>query len=105
MAQPAFSPDGAPRSLTPALSGDDQIHWLALRMTPGLGTRKAGQLLKIFRSPQAIFRASRSELEAAGLAPAVAQSVASGCGFEDAADQSQRVTGAGVDLEIGRAHV
>ena len=27
------------------LSQDDQLHWLALRMTPGLGTRKAGQLI------------------------------------------------------------
>ena len=45
------------------------IHWLALRMTPGLGTRKAGQLIEIFRTPQAIFRASRSELEGAGLSP------------------------------------
>ncbi|MEQ1884292.1 MAG: DNA-processing protein DprA [Bryobacteraceae bacterium] len=80
------------------LTADEQIHWLALRMTPGLGTRKAGQLLGVFRSPQAIFRASRSELEAAGLAHAVAQSLASGCGFEDAADQQQRIAAEGVEL-------
>jgi DNA processing protein len=80
------------------LSHDERMHWLALRMTPGLGTRKAGQLLGIFRSPQAIFRASRSELESAGLAAAVAQSVASGCGFEDAADQNERLAAEGVEL-------
>jgi DNA processing protein len=77
------------------LSQDDQLHWLALRMTPGLGTRKAGQLVSIFRTPQAIFRASRSELESAGLAPSVAQSIASGCAFDDAATQHQKL------LEVG----
>ncbi len=61
-----------------ALTQDDELHWLALRMVPGLGTRKAGQLVEVFRTPQRIFRASRSELEAAGLSTGVAQSIASG---------------------------
>jgi DNA processing protein len=77
------------------LTEDDQIHWLALRMAPGLGTRKAGQMIGIFRTPQAIFRASRSELEAAGLPSAVAQSVASGCAFEDAVTQQQKLAACG----------
>ncbi|HEV2202224.1 MAG TPA: DNA-processing protein DprA [Bryobacteraceae bacterium] len=101
--QPATSPDY--RDLTsqennppPLLSEDEIIHWLALRMTPGLGTRKAGQLIEIFRTPQAIFRATRSELQGAGLAAAVAQSVASGCGFEDAADQRQRMAAANAEI-------
>ena len=81
-----------------ALTQDDVLHWLALRMTPGLGTRKAGQLIEVFRSPKAIFRASKSELESAGLAAAVAQSVASGCAFEDAADQLQRLATAGAEI-------
>jgi DNA processing protein len=76
------------------LSQDDQLHWLALRMTPGLGTRKAGQLVGVFRTPQAIFRASRSELEASGLSASVAQSIASGCAFEDAATQHQKMINA-----------
>lgn len=67
-------------------------------MAPGLGTRKAGQLIATFRSPQAIFQASRSELEAAGLAPAVAQSIASGCAFEDAAAQKEKLAHAGAEL-------
>jgi DNA processing protein len=82
----------------PALSSDDELHWLALRVTPGLGTRKAGQLIEIFRTPQAVFRASRSELEASGVAPGVAQSIASGCGFEDAVTQQQRRAEAGATL-------
>ena len=99
MTQPATrgQADGQTQTKSP-LSHDEQIHWLALRMTAGLGTRKAGQLLGIFRSPQAIFRASRSELEGAGLARAVAQSIASGCGFEDAADQQQRLAAEGAEL-------
>ena len=53
--------------MQPAVSSDEALYWLALRMTAGVGTRKAGQLLEVFRTPQAIFRASRSELQAAGL--------------------------------------
>ncbi len=84
--------------MQPALSADESLHWLALRMAAGVGTRKAGRLVEIFRTPQAIFRASRSELEAAGLSAAVAQSIASGCAFEDAAEQHQKVERMGVEL-------
>ncbi len=87
-----------PMLTQPMLTQDDKIHWLALRMAPGLGTRKAGQLISIFRTPQAVFQASRSELEAAGLAPAVAQSIASGCAFEDAAAQNEKLLQAGAEL-------
>ena len=80
------------------LSQDDELHWLALRMAAGLGTRKAGQLIEIFRTPQAIFRASRSELQAAGVAAALAQSISSGCAFEDAVAQQQKMATAGVAL-------
>src|SRR5215813_7221760 len=80
------------------LSQDDELHWLALRMVPGLGTRKSGQLIGTLRTPQAIFRASKSELEAAGLSPSVAQSIASGCAFEEAADQQRKLADAGAQL-------
>src|SRR5438876_9006937 len=82
----------------PVLTQDDELHWLALRMTPGLGTRKAAQLIEVFRSPQAVFRASRSELEGAGVAAGLAQSIASGCAFEDAVAQQQKVAEAGAAL-------
>jgi len=72
-------------------SPDEELHWLALRMVPGLGTRKAGRLVEIFRTPQAIFRTSRSELESAGLSASVAQSISSGCAFEEAVDQQSKV--------------
>ena len=84
--------------MQPALTADESLHWLALRMAVGIGTRKAGRLVEVFRTPQAIFRASRSELEAAGLSAAAAQSIASGCAFEEAAQQHEKVVKEGVEL-------
>ncbi len=77
------------------LTKEEQLHWLALRMVPGLGTRKSGQLIATFKTPQAIFRASRTELEAAGLPASVAQSIVSGCAFDEAVDQQQKLEQAG----------
>jgi DNA processing protein len=80
------------------LTQEEELHWLALRMVPGLGTRKSGQLIATFRTPQAIFRASKSELEAAGLSPSVAQSIASGCAFDEAVDQQQKAAESGAQV-------
>jgi len=82
--------------IAPALSQDEEIHWLALKLVPGLGTRNAGKLIETFRTPQAVMRASRTELEAAGISGSVAQSISSGCAFDDAVEQQQamRKTGA-----------
>jgi DNA processing protein len=80
------------------LSREEELHWLALRLVPGLGSRTAGKLLDRFGSPRAIFRASRSELEGAGVSGSVAQSIASGCAFEDAAGQHEKMALAGAVL-------
>ena len=77
-------------SFAQSLNKDEELYWLALRMLPGLGTRKACSLIQTFRTAQAVFRASRSELEGAGLAAAPAQSIVSGCSFEDAVTQQQK---------------
>src|SRR5689334_23336664 len=82
----------------PVLTREEELHWLALKLVPGLGTRTAVKLIDRFRSPEAIFRASRTELEAAGLSGAVAQSVASGCTFEDAVTQQEKMTATGTVL-------
>jgi DNA processing protein len=82
----------------PVLSREEELHWLALKLIPGLGTRTAGKLLDRFRTPQAIFRASPTELEGAGVSGAVAQSIASGCTFEDAVAQQEKMTEAGAFL-------
>lgn len=83
---------------TPPLTNEEELYWLALRMVPGLGTRRIGQLLDRLRTPQAIFRASASELAAAGLTGAIARSIASGCSFDDAAGQQQKAREAGAQL-------
>jgi len=77
--------------LASALTKEEELHWLALRLIPGLGTRKANKLVAQFHTAQAIFRASRSELEASGLPGSIAQTIASGCTFEDAVDQQQKM--------------
>jgi DNA processing protein len=88
----------APGATQPALTKEDELHWLALHLVPGLGTRKAGQLIAQFRSPQAVFRASRSELESRGLSGSVAQTIASGCTFDDAVEQQQKMLETGTVL-------
>jgi DNA processing protein len=89
----------APQAKAPqAMTNEEELFWLALRMVPGLGTRRIGLLLERMRTPQAIFRASASELESAGLTGAVAHSVASGCSFEDAAAQQRKIREAGAQL-------
>lgn len=80
------------------ITPEEELHWLALRLVPGLGARKAAQLLERLRTPQAVFRASRSELAAAGLAGSVAQSIASGCTFDEAVEQREKMTAAGAVL-------
>ncbi|MBM3810379.1 MAG: DNA-protecting protein DprA [Acidimicrobiia bacterium] len=82
----------------PAVLQDEDLHWLALRLVPGLGPKKAVPLVDKFRSPQAVFRASRSELQALGLSGSVAQSISSGCTFEDAAAQHRTMHERGVSL-------
>lgn len=81
----------APAILTP----EDELHWLALRMVTGLGSRRALSLLTQFRTPQGVFRASKSDLEAAGLSTSTAASIASGCSFEDAVTQQERLRAVG----------
>jgi DNA processing protein len=84
--------------LSPVLSREEELYWLALKLVPGLGTRTSGKLLERFRTPQAIFRASRTELESAGVSGTVAQSIASGCTFEDAAAQQEKMAESGAQL-------
>ena len=55
-------------------------------------------MLSQFRTPQGIFRASRSDLEASGLSGSVAQTIASGCTFDDAVEQQQKMLESGAVL-------
>jgi DNA processing protein len=84
--------------MSSVLSREEELHWLALKLVPGLGARTSAKLLDRFRSPQSIFRSTRTELEASGVSGAVAQSIASGCTFEDAAAQQEKMLEAGAVL-------
>jgi DNA processing protein len=81
-----------PVSITPL---EEELHWLALRLVPGLGPRKSGMLIERFRTPQAVFRASLTELEGLGLSGSLARSIQSGCSFEEAAGQQQKMLDTG----------
>ncbi len=67
-------------------------------MVPGLGPRRAVPLVRQFRSAEAVFHASTHELMAAGLPGSIAQSIASGVSYEEAADQAERVKRGGATL-------
>ena len=67
-------------------------------MVPGLGTIGTLRVLEKLKSPEAIFRASASELEATGLSPAQARALATGYSFDDAVDQQQKMLNAGAEL-------
>lgn len=92
------SPDPSQISTPSQLSPEEELYWLALRLVPGLGTRRSNILLERFSSPRAIFNASVAELEHAGLSGALARTVSSGCSFEDAAGQQQLLKTAGARL-------
>jgi DNA processing protein len=85
-------------TLASNLTQEDELNWLALKMVPGLGARTAAKLLERFRTPRAILTASRSEIESAGIAGGVAQSIASGCAFDEAVLQQRRMREFGADL-------
>jgi DNA processing protein len=57
------------------MDSDHYLGWLALALTPGLGARMAGKLLREFGSPEAVFAASLTALEAQRLPAAVAQAI------------------------------
>jgi DNA processing protein len=54
---------------------DASLSWLALVLTPGLASRLSARLLKRFGTPEAVFSASLTKLEACDLPAAVAQAV------------------------------
>jgi DNA processing protein len=81
-----------------SIAQEEALLWLALRMVPGLGTLGTLKLLRKLKSPQAIFRASATELEGAGLSAAQARNLASGCSFDDALNQQQKSMACGAQL-------
>jgi DNA processing protein len=80
------------------MHSDDYVGWVALALTPGLGARTAGKLLREFGSPDAIFNASLTALEAQRLPAAVAQALHSRRPLSDAAKELAQVQAAGCRL-------
>lgn len=74
------------------------LQWLALALTPGLGPTKARRLVDFFGSIQGVFRASLTELEAAGIQSVSAQSLGTGRSVELAHDELARAAAADVSL-------
>jgi len=77
---------------------DHSLSWLALRLTPGLGARLTGKLLRQFGGPEEIFRASLTELEGCQLPAAAAQAVFGKSGFRDAEKELGQIKKAGIRL-------
>jgi DNA processing protein len=74
------------------------LGWLALALTPGLGARLAGKLLREFGTPDGVFGASLTSLEALHLSPQVAQAIHSRQPMSAAAKELAQVQQAGCEL-------
>ena len=79
-------------------TSETSMQWLALALTPGLGPTKARRVIEFFGSVQALFRASLTELEAAGLRAVSAQSLGTGRSMELAQDELGKVAAAGARI-------
>lgn len=71
------------------------LQWLALSLTPGVGAGRGRKLVELFDGIDRLCHASLTELEAAGLAAASAQSLALGKSLELAGDELDRVKALG----------
>ena len=80
------------------MQADEYLGWVALALTPGLGARMAGKLLREFGSPDAIFDASLTALEGHQLPAAVAQAIHSRQPLSDAAKELAQAQAAGCRL-------
>src|SRR5229473_1955302 len=67
-------------------------------LTPGLGPTRGKRLVEFFGSIDAVFNASLTELEAAGLPAPAAQSLGTGRSLELANDEAARAKAAGIEL-------
>jgi len=84
----------------PVSVNSNQIAWLALTLTPGLGPTRAKRLVDFFGRVDTVFNASLTELEAAGLPAHSAQSLATGRSVELAHDEVAKAAAAGVQMVV-----
>ena len=69
---------------------EEQLHWLALRLLPGLGNRLAMRLLNTIGSATGVFRASPTELESLRVPSEVVRNLAAGTVFEEATREAEQ---------------
>ena len=74
------------------------LEWVALTLTPGLGPNTARKLVAHFGSPEAVLRASLTELEGAGIQAVSAQSLATGKSAELAREELARARDANITV-------
>lgn len=72
--------------------------WIALSLTQGIGLSRCKRLLQRFGDVENIFRASLTELEAAGLPAAAAQAIALGKSLRDADAELEKAQRANVHI-------
>ena len=72
--------------------------WLALALTPGLGPTRGRRLVEFLGGVNAVFQASLTELEAAGIPAASAQSLGTGRSLELAQDELARAAAVSVKV-------
>jgi DNA processing protein len=74
--------------------------WLALSATPGVGPTRIKRLLERFGDVMQVFRASLTELEAAGLPAASAQSIALGSSMQLADEELEKAHAASATVLV-----
>ena len=82
----------------PAKADLRRNRWLALALTPSLGAIRSRKLVEHFGGIDAVFNASLTELEAAGLRAEAAQSIALGKSFETAEEELMRAASGGAEI-------
>ena len=99
--------DGAMRPVgtTPICSPHSEIFnrmrdWVALNMTPGIGPRAAAKLLERFGAAEAVYGATRAELEKLRLPPEAVDSIIARDLFARAEAEIENIRKLGADLLI-----
>jgi DNA processing protein len=82
----------------PTMVEQEELLWLALRMTPQLGARRTVDILEKFGSPSAIFQLEARDLEGAGLSMGVARSIEAGAAMDDALEQQRLMRATGTEM-------
>lgn len=84
-----------PRSTQPDVA---TLQWLALMLTPGMGPIRGHRLVQQLGGTERVFIASLTELQAAGLPAASAQSIALGKSFSRAEEEFMRARDVGAEI-------